>query len=304
MYFRASGGFLHIHCLRHVWHRLLLRAEEFATRPLWIPRRPRRATAKSPRRGRRKRSVPIKRSPALLLPGQREPWRRLWLGSDCGRSSWFEFSSARLRRTWRRQGTGSGEVGGARAPGACARTLDPPPEFQGAPERLSLPRAARPFVPAPGSRVPWRAHAAALPPQDLSPGGEQRKSPCHEPQLFGDRRREARRLRALRGRGVRWVWLGRGRATAAAGRSPSSADLGVPDSLACIFPRRWVSADYAGRPPHRSGNVHCLGLPHPRQERSGGRGSIGLQRRQARPSYWYPALTLLKSPNNRRLAWN
>lgn len=167
---------------------------------------------KSPRRGRRKRSVPIKRSPALLLPGQREPWRRLWLGSDCGRSSWFEFSSARLRRTWRRQGTGSGEVGGACAPGACARTHDPPPppEFQGAPERLSLPRAARPFVPAPGSRVPRRAHAA-LPPQDLSPGGEQRKSPCHEPQLFGDRRREARRLRALRGRGVRWVWLGRGR---------------------------------------------------------------------------------------------
>lgn len=85
-------------------------------------------------------------------------------------------------------------MGGVRAPDACARTPDPLPEFRGLSDPRSLPRA-RPFVPG-------RAHGV-LPPQDLSPGGEQRESPRHKPQLLGDRRREARRLRALRGRGIR-----------------------------------------------------------------------------------------------------
>lgn len=105
------------------------------------------------------------------------------------RSSWFEFSSARLRRTWSQQGTGSGEVGGVRAPHTCARTLDPLPEFLGISVPPSLPRAHT-LVPAPGSLVPGRAYPA-LPPQDLSPGGEQRESPRHQPQLLCDRRREA-----------------------------------------------------------------------------------------------------------------
>lgn len=63
------------------------------------------------------------------------------------------------------------------------------------------PRSRQGSTPRPG------AHAA-FPLQDLPPGGEQRESPRHQPQLLGDCRREARRLRALRGRAVRWACVG------------------------------------------------------------------------------------------------
>lgn len=40
-------GFLHIHRLRCVWHRVWLIAEVFADRPLWVPWRPGRTAATS-----------------------------------------------------------------------------------------------------------------------------------------------------------------------------------------------------------------------------------------------------------------
>lgn len=76
------------------------------------------------------------------------------------------------------------------------------------------------------------------------------------------------------------------------GSQPQPCVIRVPHSPVCIFPRRWVSADYARCPPHRSGDVQRLGLPHPGQER---RGSICTQRRQGRPGCGYPPLTLQKS---------
>uniref|UniRef100_A0A2K6GZV1 Mitochondrial ribosomal protein L53 n=1 Tax=Propithecus coquereli TaxID=379532 RepID=A0A2K6GZV1_PROCO len=39
--------------------------------------------------------------------------------------------------------------------------------------------------------------------------------------------------------------------------------------------RRRASPDYARRPPHRSGNDHCLRLPHPGQECGGEWGQVG-----------------------------
>ena len=94
--------------------------------------------------------------------------------------------------------------------------------------------------------------------KDLPPGSEQRESSLHEPHLLCDCRREAQRLRALRGRAV----------------------------------RRRASFDYAqGAPhrPHRPGNAHGLCPPHPGQGRGGEQGQAQRQ---------YQALTAQKKPTD------
>lgn len=76
------------------------------------------------------------------------------------------------------------------------------------------------------------AHAA-LPPQDLPPGGEPREGPRHQPEMLGDCGCEARRLRALRGCAFRWARVG-SRAGRAAGSPRPLGPVGllVPDSFA------------------------------------------------------------------------
>lgn len=87
----------------------------------------------------------------------------------------------------------------------------------------------RAFLP-PGVWLPRLGAHVVFSPQDLPAGGEQREGPLHQPQLLGDCGREARRLRALRGRAVRCAGWGVGRDSRALG--PGPAALPVPDSSA------------------------------------------------------------------------
>lgn len=88
------------------------------------------------------------------------------------------------------------------------------------------------FCPAGGLTSLRPSAYVAFPPQDLPPGGEQREGPLHQLELLSDCGREARRLRALRGRAFRWARVG-SRAGGAAGslRPLGPVVLLVPDSF-------------------------------------------------------------------------
>lgn len=76
------------------------------------------------------------------------------------------------------------------------------------------------------------AHAA-LPPQDLPPGGEPRQGPRHQLEMLGDCGRAARRLRTPRGCALRWARRGSRAGRAAGSPHPlGPVILLPPDSFA------------------------------------------------------------------------